>query len=116
MSKFYAALIGLLIGLYGSSHAQVYKSIDADGNVVFSDTPTRNSEEVNVPKANVADSVEVPESAPGESMPEPKKQEIAPQPEVVVVVEDDDDDDDLSRREKRREAKRREERRDHRRR
>ena len=111
MSKFYAALIGLLIGLYGTSHAQVYKSIDADGNVVYSDTPTQNSEEVQVPKANVADPVEVQESAPSEAKPEPRTEE-APQPEVVVIVEDDDDDDDdLSRREKRRKAKRRDERR-----
>ena len=105
MPKVYTPLIALLIGLSGTSHAQVYKSIDAEGNVVYSDTPTKDAEEVEVPKANVADSVEVPEVASPEPKPEVKAEEI-PQPEVIVIT-DDDDDGDLSAREKRRKAKRR---------
>ena len=109
MRKVYALLITLMVGLSGTSHAQVYKSIDAEGNVIYSDTPTENAEEVQVPKANVADSVEVPAAAPPEPKPEVKT-EKTPQPEVIVVTEDDDDGD-MSIREKRRKAKRRHDRR-----
>ena len=109
MTKVYAPLVVLLIGLSGTSHAQVYKSIDAEGNVVYSDTPTQNAEEIQVPKANVADSVEVPEASTPEPKPEASTEET-PQPEVVVIT-DDDDDDGLSARERRRKAKRRHDRR-----
>lgn len=51
--------------------AQVYKSTDADGNVIFSDEPSAGSEKVDVPEPNVGDAVKVPESAP-EPVPEPK--------------------------------------------
>jgi hypothetical protein len=110
MPKVYALLIALLTGLSGISHAQVYKSIDAEGNVVYSDTPTEDAEEVQVPKANVADSVEVPAVTPPEPKPEVKT-EKTPQPEVTVITDDGDDDGDMSIREKRRKAKRRHERR-----
>lgn len=108
MPKAYAPLIALLIGLSGISHAQVYKSIDAEGNVTFSDTPPPDGEEIKVPEANVADPVEVPAVVPPEPKPEVKAEET-PQPQVIVIT--DDDDGGLSAREKRRRAKRRYERR-----
>ncbi len=74
MSRFLALLLPLLWGLSCVASAQVYKSTDAEGNVVFSDTPTQGGEEVKIPEANVADPVEVPEYVP-------------PSPEPVVVVE-----------------------------
>ena len=61
--------IGLL-SLNGVAFAQVYKSYDADGNVVFSDKPTKRSSEVEIAKPNLSDSFEIP--PPAESSPETK--------------------------------------------
>jgi hypothetical protein len=58
-----------MLGLSCTVLAQVYKSTDADGNVIFSDTPTANSVEVEITEPNLADPVEVPEYVPP---PEPK--------------------------------------------
>jgi hypothetical protein len=60
-----------LPGLFLPAHAQVYESTDADGNVLFSDQPTPESEEVKVPETNVGDSIEVPPPAP-DPVVEPK--------------------------------------------
>ena len=90
------------IGLSATGYAQVYKSIDAEGNVVYSDQPpVAGGEEIEVPEANVADSVEVPASVSSESTPEPTPKvtvEETPQPEVVVSSDDGDDDDGTSQK------------------
>jgi hypothetical protein len=104
MPKIVALLLPLLIGLSFTSHAQVYKSTDDDGNVVFSDTPADGGEEIQVPKANVADPVEAPAPAPSKPKPEVVVEET-PQPEVIVI--DDDDDGDIGMRQKHRRAKHR---------
>jgi hypothetical protein len=39
----------ILLLLAGSAHAEVYKSINADGEVVYSDTPTQGAEAVKLP-------------------------------------------------------------------
>ena len=62
--------------------AQVYKSTDADGNVTYSDQPSADSEQVDVPEPNVGDAVKVPESAPAP----------APAPEPAVAKEKKPDD------------------------
>lgn len=105
MPKVSALLLPLLMGLSSTSYAQVYKSTDADGNVVYSDTPAAGGEEIQVPEANVADPVEAPAYVP----PEPKPEVIVeekPQPEVIVTT-DDDDDGHMGMREKRRKDKHR---------
>ena len=62
----------LMLGLSCTLQAQVYKSTDADGNVIFSDTPAGDSEEVEIPEPNLADPVEVPEYVPPpKPQPEP---------------------------------------------
>jgi hypothetical protein len=107
MPKIVALLLPLLIGLSFTSHAQVYKSTDDDGNVVFSDTPADGGEEIQVPRANVADPVEAPAPAPSEPKPKPEVVvEETPQPEVIVI-DDDDDDGDIGMRQKHRRAKHR---------
>ena len=65
-----------MLGLASTALAQVYKSTDADGNVIYSDTPAADSEEVQVQETNIADPVEVPATVPeSESEQEPKAAE-----------------------------------------
>ena len=106
-----------LLSLNGVAFAQVYKSYDADGNVVFSDKPTKRSSEVEVTKPNLSDSFEVP--PPAESPPETEPETVS-EPEVVLEPEpvtqpntdndsaDTNNDGRVSRREKedQREARR----------
>ena len=111
MPKISAFLLPLLIGVSSTSHAQVYKSTDADGNVVYSDTPATESKTIQIREPNVADPVEAPAQAPAEPKPEETAQE-EPQPEVIVIT--DEDDGHLGIAEKRRRAERRERRQDRR--
>jgi hypothetical protein len=74
MLNFRLLLFPLLLALSCTAAAQVYKSTDADGNVVFSDTPVAGSEEVEIPEPNLADPVEVPEYVPPPK-PQPKAAE-----------------------------------------
>ena len=74
MINFRLLLFPLLLALSYTAAAQVYKSTDADGNVVFSDTPAAGSEEVEIPEPNLADPVEVPEYVPPPK-PQPKAAE-----------------------------------------
>ena len=101
-----------LLSLNGVAFAQVYKSYDADGNVVFSDKPSQDSREVEVTKPNVSDSFEIPPSPPPSESPLETKPEAEPEPEPVTQPIADDDSADtnndgrVSRREK--EAQRKE--------
>ena len=87
----------------GVAFAQVYKSYDADGNVVFSDKPAEGSKEVEVTSPNVSDSFEVP--PPVESPPETKPElEAEPEPVTQPIANEDsadtNNDGRISRREK----------------
>ena len=97
---FFSLLCVTLWGWQGDASAQVYKSYDADGNVVFSDKPGDSSQEVNISKPNVSDSFEAPppEPAPPPPTPEPV---TAPQPEPVEEIDNPDTNNDgrISRRE-----------------
>ena len=79
--------------------AQVYKSYDADGNVVFSDKPSDSSSEIEIRQPNVSDSIKVPPPSTTRST-----SEVAPEPEPPPVVEEDsadtNNDGRISRREK----------------
>ncbi len=57
-------LLSILLGLSFTTFAQVYKSIDAEGKTVFGDTPTPDSQEVEIPKTHVEGSFEVPPPDP----------------------------------------------------
>ena len=94
-----------LLSLQGAAFAQVYKSYDADGNVVFSDKPTQRSKEVEVTKPNLSDSFEVPPSPPAESPLETEPEtESEPKPVTQPIADDDsadtNNDGRVSRREK----------------
>ena len=94
-----------LLSLEGVAFAQVYKSYDADGNVVFSDKPTQRSKEVEVTKPNLSDSFEIPPPPPAEPPLETKPEaESEPEPVTQPIADDDsvdtNNDGRVSRREK----------------
>jgi len=78
----------------------VYKSYDSEGNVVFSDTPTKNANKVEISKTNVSDSFEIPPSTASnsEKEPEPKTKPVE-QPVVQEDIIDTNQDGRISRRE-----------------
>ena len=93
MFKLRLVLFTVMLSLSYTALAQVYKSTDADGNVIFSDTPATDSEEVEVTSPNIAEPVEVPANV---TAPEPEAveaQKQKPEGELVgeVYVKDDDD-------------------------
>ncbi len=109
---FYLPLCFGLLSLDGVAFAQVYKSYDADGNVVFSDKPTQRSSEVEVSKPNVSDSFEIPPPSPAESPLETKPEaESEPEPVTQPIADDDsadtNNDGRVSRREKEEQRKER---------
>ena len=61
-----------------SASARCYQSTDADGNIVFSDTPTPGSQEIQIPETNLGDAMKAPEPI---LKPEPE-------PESQVIVEE----------------------------
>ena len=74
----------VLVSLGASAHfgnAQVYESKDADGQPVFSDTPTEGATPVEVKPTNQAESVRV--ERPPETPPETAKGSAAPEPGTV---------------------------------
>ena len=101
--------IGLL-SLNGVAFAQVYKSYDANGNVVFSDKPTKRSSEVEITNPNLSDSFEIP--PPTESPPETKPEAVSEpepeaQPETIYDSADTNKNGRVSRREKEKQRKER---------
>ena len=74
-------LYSFLLATSNTAIAQVYQSTDADGNTVFSDTQTPNSQEIQIPETNVGDAVKTPEPIP--------KPVSEPEPEVIVEEEPD---------------------------
>ena len=58
----------------GSAWAEIYETTDSEGNKVFTDSPTGAAEVVDLPKANIADSVEpapVPPASPARTATKP---------------------------------------------
>jgi len=109
---FFLLLCFGLLSLNGVAFAQVYKSYDTDGNVVFSDKPTQGSREVDVTKPNVSDSFEIPPPPPAESPLETKPEaESEPEPVTQPIADDDsadtNNDGRVSRREKEEQRKER---------
>ena len=113
---FCSLLFIALLSLNGAAFAQVYKSYDANGNVVFSDKPTKRSSEVEITNPNLSDSFEVP--PPTESPPETEPETVSEpeaesEPEPVAQPNTDNDSADtnndgrVSRREKEEQRKER---------
>ena len=94
-----------LLSLNSVVFAQVYKSYDADGNVIFSDKPTQRSREVEVSKPNLSDSFVVPPPPPADPPLETKPEaESEPKPVTQPTADDNsadtNNDGRVSRREK----------------
>ena len=99
-----------LLSLNGIACAQVYKSYDANGNVIFSDTPTKRSSEVEITTPNVSDTFDIPPptESPPETEPETESElEPATQPNADYDPADTNFDGRVSRREKEDERKER---------
>jgi len=106
-SLFCSFLCFALPNLNGVAVAQVYKSYDDNGNVVFSDKPTKRSKEVELGKPNLIDAVKIPPPPPAPADPAPETRPAAqPEPEPVTQPIADGDyidtnnDGRISRREK----------------
>ena len=94
MSKFPPLILLIMLGLSGNISAQIYQSTDEAGNVVYSDTPSADTREIQVPESNVADPVVLPEPAPEPMETEPSKpvDEGKPIDEGVLIGGKKDDD------------------------
>lgn len=69
----------LILLLSSAAFAEIYETTDEQGNTVFTDTPSREAEVVDLPEANIADSVEpaprpAAEAAPPRSPSSTKQQ------------------------------------------
>jgi hypothetical protein len=83
--KMIAKSAGLALLLSSSVWAEIYETTDSEGNKVFTDTPTEQAEVVELPDANIADSVE----------PRPRPQaEAAPAARPAAPGQPTRDDDD----------------------
>lgn len=102
-----------LVSLSGAASAQVYKSYDAEGNVIFSDKPTQDSKEVEVSKPNLSESFEIPPPPPPAEPPPETEPGAEPETEPVTqpIAEeesaDTNNDGRISRREKEEQRKER---------
>ena len=72
MIKTCTILFSFILATSNTAFAHVYQSTDADGNTVFSDTPTPGSQEIQIPETNLSDAVKAPEPI------------LKPEPEVIV--------------------------------
>ena len=102
---FFPLVCLIVLGLNGAVVAQVYKSYDANGNVIFSDKPTQGSREIEVTEPNVGDAFDVPSPPPTETLTEsPPEAESEPEPTAQPSTEydpaDTNNDGRVSRREK----------------
>ncbi|HEY6130939.1 MAG TPA: DUF4124 domain-containing protein, partial [Halioglobus sp.] len=62
-------IIGVALG--GTASAEIYQTKDAQGNTVYSDTPSQGAEAIKLPKTNSADPVvEISRPEPTEAAPE----------------------------------------------
>ena len=78
----------LIVLLSGPTWGEIYKTTDEEGNTVFTDVPpTEQSELVDLPDANIADSVEpAPRSEAEASPPSQKSVGASPQPDDNVTI------------------------------
>ncbi len=78
------------------AQAQIYQSEDAEGNPVFSDTPTQGASKVDLPDANISDPVEEAPRESAEPAPEAEEAPVeqawqAPDPDAgpdVIIIGD----------------------------
>ncbi|MAT93454.1 MAG: hypothetical protein CME59_12715 [Halioglobus sp.] len=81
------------LGIGSGALAEIYQSKDAQGNTVFSDTPTQDAEVVELGSENIADAVtpRPPEPEPAQPAANPAQAD-SPQLTPAPAVTDDDDE------------------------
>jgi hypothetical protein len=78
----------IAIALSAAAQAEIYESVDAEGNPVFTDTPTAGAEEVELQQGNIADSVKVPPQPTPEPGAKPPPVKIQEEHGNVTVIQD----------------------------
>jgi flagella basal body P-ring formation protein FlgA len=79
-----------------AAQAEIYESVDAEGNPVFTDTPTAGVEEVQLQQENIADAVKAPpQSAPEQTAKSPPAKNQETHGNVTVIP--DSRNEELSR-------------------
>jgi hypothetical protein len=96
MSYLQIALLLAMLAATNLAVAEVYESRDAEGNPVFSDTPSEGSQKVKLPEANVADAIDVParpaKAEPVVAAPPAAAMEAPPEINRDIIVRDNDVD------------------------
>ena len=83
-------LIVLMFAVCASSGAQeIYRSVDKDGNVIFSDVPTKGAAKVQLKETTTIKSLKVESSPETGSVPE--KTEIIPYKSIAITTPADDE-------------------------
>ena len=91
--KYMVAILAVTLG--GIAQAEIYESKDAEGNVVFTDSPAPGAEEVDLPQTNIADHVE---ELPGEAIaPESTQTSATSEKQSHIVVIPDSHNEDVER-------------------
>ncbi len=83
-------LLLILLLTAGVAMAEVYRRVDADGNVEFSDTPTDGAEVVQLKEPTIVPGSPV-KQAGEEAAPQPSGEAYAPYESISVVAPVDDD-------------------------
>lgn len=85
----------LIAAMAGSAWAEIYETTDEQGNKVFTDAPSGEAKVVDLPEANIADSVEpAPRAAPSKTPSKtPSGTPSAARPGAQSGESQDDDDD-----------------------
>ena len=92
--KFFKTVTACIIAIAMSNAvtAEIYETKDAQGNTVFTDTPTAAAEEVVLPKANIADAVKAsPQPAPAATNKPAAADKAAVQDNVIVIQDNRDE-------------------------
>jgi hypothetical protein len=85
----HAAAIALIMSLpTGAAMADVYRSVDAQGHVQYSDTPTPGAELVHVQKLGVNNTVSSPPATPAPAKSTPSPDPVAQQAAQRAVQQD----------------------------
>ena len=82
----------IAMSLSGITQAEIYETKDAQGNPVFTDTPTAGAQEIDLQKANIVDAVTAtPQAAPNPpTLPAAAKSQQ--QPNVTIIPDSRNDE------------------------
>jgi len=76
----------LIVAWSGIGQAEIYESKDAEGNPVFTDTPSAGSQKVDLPQENISDAVVAPDAKGTQGPGGQPASEASAEPGNVVVI------------------------------